>query len=84
MAAVSYAIKQHIAEKTPIKAVKFMTANILYPPKKDVLTYLGIPTAPGTSPEEAPESLPRRAEMDVCRHDFIAQIPQSDPVRLNA
>lgn len=65
MAEASYAIKQHIAKETDIKAVKFMTADLLNPPKKDVLAFLGIPITPGGKPEQAPEALPRRAEIDV-------------------
>ena len=44
-----------------------MTSNILPPPKKDVLAWLGIPIVPGKLPAEPPAVIPRRAETDVSR-----------------
>ncbi|KZP00411.1 hypothetical protein CALVIDRAFT_475745 [Calocera viscosa TUFC12733] len=62
ISAVSLAIRQHIAEKTEIKAVKFINTSLVPPPKRSVLAYLGIPLETGTAPEPAPASLDRRAE----------------------
>ncbi|KZT52937.1 hypothetical protein CALCODRAFT_520402 [Calocera cornea HHB12733] len=61
ISAVSLAIRQYIAEKTEIKAIKFINNYLLAPAKRDVLAYLGIPIETGKPPEAAPESLLRRA-----------------------
>jgi primary-amine oxidase len=47
-----------------MKAVKFILCNLLPPPKKAVLAYLGIPLEPGAKPEE-PVPITRKAEVDV-------------------
>jgi primary-amine oxidase len=64
IAAISLAIRQYIAAKTEIKAVKFITCSQLVPPKRAVLAYLGIPLSPGAKPEE-PVPIIRKAEADV-------------------
>lgn len=51
-----------------IKAFKFITTNLVPPPKAQVLAHLGIPTAPpGIAPPSAvtPGELKRRGEIDV-------------------
>ncbi|KDR85777.1 hypothetical protein GALMADRAFT_386616 [Galerina marginata CBS 339.88] len=63
IAAISLAIRHHIAANTEIKAVKFITCALLPPPKKVVLSYLGIPLSPGAKPE-APVEIVRKAEVD--------------------
>ncbi|KAF8910178.1 peroxisomal copper amine oxidase [Gymnopilus junonius] len=63
IAAVSFAIRHHIAAKTDTKAIKFITCSLLPPPKKAVLAYLGIPLAPGEKPE-SPVPIVRKAEVD--------------------
>ncbi|SJL13514.1 related to peroxisomal amine oxidase (copper-containing) [Armillaria ostoyae] len=63
IAAVSLSVRHHIASKTEIKAVKFITTYLLPPPKKAVLAYLGIPLTPGGQPE-APTPITRKAEVD--------------------
>ncbi|KAK0466066.1 copper amine oxidase [Desarmillaria tabescens] len=63
IAAVSLSVRHHIASKTDIKAVKFITTYLLPPPKKAVLAYLGIPLTPGGKPE-APTPITRKAEVD--------------------
>ncbi|TFK51348.1 hypothetical protein OE88DRAFT_1630070 [Heliocybe sulcata] len=63
IAAVTYGIRQHVATKTDVKAVKFITCYLLPPPKKVVLAYLGIPLSPGAKPEPKTEVV-RKAEVD--------------------
>ncbi|KAJ3499745.1 hypothetical protein NLJ89_g10061 [Agrocybe chaxingu] len=63
IAAVSLAVRRHIASKTEIKAIKFITCSLLPAPKKAVLAYLGIPLIPGEKPE-APVPIVRKAETD--------------------
>ncbi|KIJ56070.1 hypothetical protein M422DRAFT_239272 [Sphaerobolus stellatus SS14] len=47
IAAVSLSIREYIAQFNDIHAVKFITCSVAYPPKKDVLAYLGIPLQTG-------------------------------------
>ncbi|KAG8895878.1 hypothetical protein FRC01_012154, partial [Tulasnella sp. 417] len=62
---VSLAVRQHVAsERKDIKAVKFINSNIIGPPKRDVLAFLGIPVEPGAKPEQVNGPLARRAETD--------------------
>lgn len=49
-----------------MKAIKFITSNIIPPPKKDVLAFLGIPFQTGDSLAPKPTEITRRAEADVC------------------
>ncbi|PPQ79394.1 hypothetical protein CVT25_002664 [Psilocybe cyanescens] len=60
---VSLTVRQHIAAKTEVKAIKFITCTLLPPPKRVVLAYLGIPLGPGEK-AEAPTKIIRRAEVD--------------------
>ena len=62
--AVSLALRRHAAEKTDIKAIRFITTSLLPPPKRDVLAYLGIPLETGKQPEPAP-TIVRKSEVDV-------------------
>ncbi|EIW52569.1 peroxisomal copper amine oxidase [Trametes versicolor FP-101664 SS1] len=61
--AVSHSVRRYVAEKTEIKAVRFITSSLLPPPKKAVLAYLGIPLLSGEKPEPASEIV-RKAEAD--------------------
>ncbi|KAG8993154.1 hypothetical protein FRB90_000775, partial [Tulasnella sp. 427] len=62
---VSLAVRQYIAsERKDIKAVKFINSNIIAPPKRNVLAFLGIPVEPGQQPEQVNGPLARRAETD--------------------
>ncbi|KAL4263944.1 Amine oxidase [Pleurotus pulmonarius] len=63
IAAVSLAVRHHIAKEGNIKAIKFITCYLLPPPKKLVLAALGIPLAPGAKPEPA-GTIVRKAEVD--------------------
>ncbi|KAG6887954.1 hypothetical protein C0992_010057 [Termitomyces sp. T32_za158] len=63
IAAASLAIRHYVAEKTDVNAIKFIGLNLLPPPKKIVLAFLGIPTSPGAKPE-APTYIIRQAESD--------------------
>ncbi|KAI5116906.1 hypothetical protein M0805_000801 [Coniferiporia weirii] len=64
LAAVSLAARAYVAENTPVKALKFITSNMIPPPKKDVLAFLRIPLKTGEQPGNAPPVLIRRAESD--------------------
>jgi primary-amine oxidase len=64
LTSATYAVRQYIATKTPIKAIKFIICNLLPPPKRAVLAHLGIPLEPGAKPEE-PVPVVRKAEIDV-------------------
>ncbi|KZT01994.1 peroxisomal copper amine oxidase [Laetiporus sulphureus 93-53] len=61
--AVSLSVRRYTAEKTDIKAVRFITSALVAPPKKAVLAYLGIPLNPGEAPQHVPEIV-RKAEVD--------------------
>ncbi|KAF9016190.1 peroxisomal copper amine oxidase [Hymenopellis radicata] len=64
IAAVSLAVRQHVASTLPgVKAIKFITNYLLPPPKKAVLAHLGIPLTPGGTPE-SPVTIVRKAEVD--------------------
>ncbi|KAG5639662.1 hypothetical protein H0H81_008823 [Sphagnurus paluster] len=52
IAAASLTVRQYVAEKTDLKAIKFVTLYLLPPPKRDVLAYLGIPLTPGAKLEK--------------------------------
>ena len=63
--AASRAVQLYAAEKLSIKALRFIVCNLLPPPKRQVLAYLGIPLVTGQKPEVHPGELPRKAEVDV-------------------
>ncbi|SJL15663.1 related to peroxisomal amine oxidase (copper-containing) [Armillaria ostoyae] len=63
IAAVTFTVRSHVASKTEIKAIKFITCSLLPAPKKAVLAYLGISLTPGGKPE-APIPIVRKAEVD--------------------
>ena len=63
--AASRAVQLYAAEKLSIKALRFIVCNLLPPPKKQVLAYLGIPLLTGQKPDAHPGELPRKAEVDV-------------------
>jgi hypothetical protein len=56
-----------------VKAVKFITAGLVPPPKEQVLAYLGIGRAPGQTPSNSQKELKRRGEIDV-RSYFISRL----------
>ncbi|KAF8313711.1 hypothetical protein DL93DRAFT_2058917 [Clavulina sp. PMI_390] len=64
ISSISLAVRQHGATNGLVKACKFITASLVPPPKEQVLAFLGIPIAPGQAPPPAPESIPRRGEID--------------------
>ena len=66
--AISLALRRYAAEKTDIKAIRFITTCLLPPPKRDVLAYLGIPLETGQEPGPVPTVI-RKSEVDV-RHAF--------------
>ncbi|RPD53949.1 peroxisomal copper amine oxidase [Lentinus tigrinus ALCF2SS1-7] len=61
--AVSHSVRRYVAEKTDIKAIRFITNYLLPPPKKAVLAFLGIPLQSGEKPEPTTEIV-RKAEVD--------------------
>ena len=63
--AVSRAVQLYAAEKLSTKALRFILCNLLPPPKRQVLAYLGIPLVTGQQPGLHPGKLPRKAEVDV-------------------
>ena len=62
--AVSHSVRRYVAEKTDMKAIRFITSYLLPPPKKAVLAFLGIPLQSGEKPEPVSEIV-RKAEADV-------------------
>lgn len=63
--AASRAVQLYAVERLSIKALRFIVCNLLPPPKKQVLAYLGIPLVTGQNPDPHPGELPRKAEIDV-------------------
>lgn len=62
---MTLSVRQYVAAKTDVNAVRFITCYLLPPPKKEVLAFLGIPLGPGEKPSPPPEQLVRKAEVDV-------------------
>ncbi|KAG6883674.1 hypothetical protein C0992_008147, partial [Termitomyces sp. T32_za158] len=75
----SFAIRQYVAKKTEVKAIKFITLYLLPPPKKAVLAHLGIPTSPGAK-SEAPVPIIRQAESDV---DTFDKLPETQHAQIS-
>lgn len=63
--AASRAAQLYAAAQLSVKALRFIVCNLLPPPKKQVLAYLGIPVVTGQKPDPHPGELPRKAEIDV-------------------
>ena len=63
-------IRKHIAEKTPINAIKFITCALVPPPKRDVLAALGIPLKTGEPPAK-PSEMVRKANVDVSKLNHL-------------
>jgi primary-amine oxidase len=61
---VSLSIREYVATKTEVKAIRFIACYLLPPPKKVVLAYLDIPLTP-EGKAEIPSQIVRRAEIDV-------------------
>lgn len=53
-----------MATQTPIKAFKFLGAEVVLPPKRDVLANLSIRTVPGAEPEPYVE-ITRKVDADI-------------------
>ena len=61
-------MRHHLAARTSIKAIRFITNYLLPPPKRAVLAHLGIPLATGeTVKDEDRVPIVRKAEVDVSR-----------------
>jgi primary-amine oxidase len=63
--AATRVVQLYAAEKLSTKALRFILCNLLLPPKRQVLAYLGIPLATGQEPEAHPGEIPRKAEVEV-------------------
>ncbi|KAF8340462.1 copper amine oxidase [Cantharellus anzutake] len=64
IASISLAVREYSIQQN-VKSFKFISSGIIHPPKRDVLAWLGIPTAPGKEPAAPrPASILRRAETD--------------------
>lgn len=61
--AVCLAIRHYVAQKTQIKALKFIFCSLLPAPKRDVLAFLSIPVKPGVKPDKS-TAIVRRAETE--------------------
>jgi primary-amine oxidase len=61
--AVTLSVRQYIATKTSVKAIRFIICSLLPPPKKAVLAFLGIALTPGGKPA-VPTQIIRKAEAD--------------------
>ncbi|KAJ1307241.1 hypothetical protein OPQ81_001354 [Rhizoctonia solani] len=61
---ISAAVRQYVATQTPIKVFKYIGAEIVLPPKRDVLAHLGIRTAPGGEPDSYVE-ITRKADVNI-------------------
>ncbi|CAE6427598.1 unnamed protein product [Rhizoctonia solani] len=61
---LSTAVRQYVATQTPIKAFKYIGAEAVLPPKRDVLAYLGIRTSPDSEPDSYVE-VARKADVDI-------------------
>jgi hypothetical protein len=61
-------VRNHLAEHTSVRAVRFITNYLLPPPKRAVLAHLGIPLATGEAVKDE-DRIPivRKAEVDVSR-----------------
>jgi primary-amine oxidase len=57
-------VRQFVATQTPIKAFKYIGAEIVLPPKRDVLAHLGIRTEPGAEPGPFVD-ITRKADVDI-------------------
>ncbi|KAL5521964.1 AMO1 [Sanghuangporus sanghuang] len=62
---ITLCIRSHVAENIGVKAMKFITTNLIPPPKQDVLAFLRIPRLTGEEPVLAKAALPRRADSDL-------------------
>ncbi|ELU40085.1 peroxisomal copper amine oxidase [Rhizoctonia solani AG-1 IA] len=72
---LSAAVRQYVATQTPIKAFKYIGAETVLPPKRDVLAYLGIRTSPGSEPDPYVE-VSRKADVDII--DVITGFKESE------
>ncbi|KAF9535589.1 peroxisomal copper amine oxidase [Crepidotus variabilis] len=63
IAAISHTIRVHATTQKHIKSLTFITCDLVPPPKRTVLAYLGIPIEPGAKPE-APTRIVRKATSD--------------------
>ncbi|QRV89473.1 primary-amine oxidase [Ceratobasidium sp. AG-Ba] len=66
---ISSVVRQYLATQTPVKAFKYIGAEIVLPPKRDVLAHLGIRTSPGAEPEPYVD-IQRKADVDII--DMVA------------
>ncbi|QRW02902.1 primary-amine oxidase [Ceratobasidium sp. AG-Ba] len=61
---ISTTIRYFLATETPVQAFKFLGAELVLPPKRDVLAQLGIRSAPDAHPGP-PMHITRKAHVDI-------------------
>ena len=57
-------MRHYLATQTPVKAFKYISVDLVLPPKRDVLAHLGIRAAPGADPEPYVDII-RKADVDI-------------------
>ncbi|KAG8744999.1 hypothetical protein FRC10_009107 [Ceratobasidium sp. 414] len=61
---ISPVVRHYLATQTPVEAFKFLGADLVLPPKRDVLAHLGIRTVPGGNPDPYVDIV-RKVDVDV-------------------
>ncbi|KAG9094532.1 hypothetical protein FRC06_010717, partial [Ceratobasidium sp. 370] len=61
---ISSVVRHYLATQTPVKAFKYIGAESIPPPKRDVLAHLGIRASPGAEPEPYVDVV-RKADVDI-------------------
>ncbi|KAF8606428.1 peroxisomal copper amine oxidase [Ceratobasidium sp. AG-I] len=61
---ISSTVRYYLATQTPVKAFKYIGAEPVLPPKRDVLAHLGIRASPGAEPEPYVDIV-RKADVDI-------------------
>ncbi|KAG9099696.1 hypothetical protein FRC07_010502, partial [Ceratobasidium sp. 392] len=61
---ISSVARYYLATQTPVEAFKFLGADLVLPPKREVLAHLGIRTAPGAKPDPYVDIV-RKVDVDI-------------------
>ncbi|KAG9123675.1 hypothetical protein FRC07_014312 [Ceratobasidium sp. 392] len=61
---ISSVVRYYLATQTPVQAFKYIGAEPVLPPKRDVLAHLGIRSSPGAEPEPYVDIV-RKADVDI-------------------
>lgn len=62
--AISLVVRKYVAAKTPVQAFLYIGAELVLPPKRDVLAHLGIRAEPGVD-LKSPVDIARKADVDI-------------------